>query len=366
MEGIAVTDGNSPFGPYHVYFSNADYNPAEPGYPSLLNDFAKISVTRDAFMMFYDEFPLSGSLPGMGGGFFNGAQEFAFRKSALEQGLPVKKNGKPNPAVTVARENMGHIPTPDGTCARDKILHQGGITCWVAVIPAQPVAGQFDNNHGGTGFMEGSLDFYGFLPLATSGDNRIAAWAWTGLSALNSSGCGSCSSAIRFQGQLFSGVDRYYDPETVNFGGIFAPQRSGPIPLGDDCSVISGTTGPCPEGGINTNGDNLTQVSQAQGQLWTATSTQIAQTYTRANAEIHMGAVYWVVNKRSIRQDRQVHLDQPGVRLAETRGPVHAGHGRHPQQRRQGNHAVHADRQRRADRSRPRRLFPKHRLRPAD
>ena len=27
-EGIAVTDGNNPFGPYHVYFSAADYNPA--------------------------------------------------------------------------------------------------------------------------------------------------------------------------------------------------------------------------------------------------------------------------------------------------------------------------------------------------
>ncbi len=88
-EGIAVTDGNNPFGPYHVYFSSADYNPAEPGYPSLLNDFAKISVTRDAFMMFYDEFPLlPGTLPGIGGGIFNGAQELAFRKSALEQGLP--------------------------------------------------------------------------------------------------------------------------------------------------------------------------------------------------------------------------------------------------------------------------------------
>jgi len=120
-EGIAVSDGNSPFGPYHVYFSQADYNPAEPGYPSLLNDFAKISVTRDAFMMFYDEFPLSGSLPGIGGGFFNGAQELAFRKSALENGQPVQlNNGQPNPAVTVAIENMGHIPTPDGTCARDK------------------------------------------------------------------------------------------------------------------------------------------------------------------------------------------------------------------------------------------------------
>lgn len=318
-EGIAVTDGPNPFGPYHVYFSNADYDPAEPGYPSLLNDFAKISVTRDAFMMFYDEFPLlPSSLPGFGGGIFNGAQEFAFRKTALEQGLPVTlSNGQPNPAVTVARENMGLIRTPDGTCARDNVLHMGGITCWVAVIPGQPVAGRFDNSHGGTGFMLGSLDFYGFVPLATSGDNRIAAWAWTGLSALNSNGCGSCGAAIRFTGQLFSGVDQYYDPETVNFGGIFAPQRNGPIPLGDECgaaglSVGSPPPASCPEGGITTNGDNLTQVSQAQGQLWTATSTQIAQTYTRANAEIHMGAVYWVVGTSSFDTTRRFTLTSQG------------------------------------------------------
>ena len=110
-------------------------------------------------------------------------------------------------------ENMGHITTPDGTCARDNVLHEGGITCWVAVIPAQPVAGQFDNDHGGTGFMLGSLDFYGFAAISpTSGDNRIAAWAWTGLSALNSKGCATCNANVRFTGQLFSGVNRYYDP----------------------------------------------------------------------------------------------------------------------------------------------------------
>jgi hypothetical protein len=314
LEGIAVTDGSSPFGPYHVYFSNADYNPAEPGYPSLLNDFAKISVTRDAFMMFYDEFPLLSSLPGIGGGIFNGAQEFAFRKSALEQGLPVKlANGQPNPAVTVAIENMGHIPTPDGTCARDNVLHQGGITCWVAVIPAQPSAGQFDNSHGGTGFMVGSLDFYGFVPLATSGDNRIAAWAWTGLSALNSPGCATCNASIRFGGQLFSGVDRYYDPETANFGGIFGPQKNGPIPLGNECGAAGlSVFASCPEGGLATNGDNLTQASQAQGQIWTATSTQIAQTYTRANAEIHMGAVYWVLGTRSFDSTGKFTLTSQG------------------------------------------------------
>jgi hypothetical protein len=304
-EGIAVTDGNNPFGPYHVYFSNADYNPAEPGYPSLLNDFAKISVTRDAFLMFYDEFPLlPSSLPGFGGGFFNGAQELAFRKSALEAGLPtVLKNGKPNPAVTVVRENMGLISTPDGTCARDKVLHEGGITCWVAVIPAQPVGSQFDNAHGGTGFMLGSLDFYGFAAVSpTSGDNRLAAWAWTGLSALNSNGCASCNASIRFTGQLFSGVDRYYDPELTSngFQGSVGAQRNGPIPLGDECGAAGQSVfASCPEGGIQTNGDNFTQVSQAQGQLWASTATQIAQTYTRANAEIHQGAVYWVVGTKS-------------------------------------------------------------------
>jgi hypothetical protein len=317
-EGIAVTDGPNPFGPYHVYFSNADYNPAEPGYPYLLNDFAKISVTRDAFLMFYDEFPLNGSQPGIGGGFFNGAQELAFRKSALEQGLPVNlSNGQPNPAVTVATENMGHINTPDGTCARDNALHQGGITCWAAVIPAQPVAGQFDNSHGGTGFMLDSLDFYGFVPLPSSGDNRIAAWAWTGLSALNSNSCATCGAAIRFSGQLFSGVDKYYDPE--NLAGA---QKTGPIPLGEECGAAglsSGSPPPasCPEGGLATNGDFLTQVSQAQGQLWGATPTEVAQTYTRANAEIHQGAVYWVVGTRSFDQTGKFTLTSQGYVTAQ-------------------------------------------------
>ena len=314
LEGIAVTAGNNPLGPYHVYFSHADYNPAEPGYPSLLNDFAKISVTRDAFLMFYDEFPLlPGTLPGFGGGIFNGAQEFAFNKSALEQGLPVRMNGKPNPAVTVARVNMGLIRTPDGTCARDNILHMGGITCWVAVIPAQPVANRFDNSHGGTGFMIGTLDFYGFVPLATSGDNRIAAWAWTGLKALNSSGCAACGASIRFQGQLFSGVKRYFDPETANFGGIFSAQRTGPTPLADQCGAAGlSPFASCPEAGLATNGDNLTQAAQAQGQIWTATTTQIAQTYTRANAEIHNGTVYWVVGTRSFDQSRRFTLTSQG------------------------------------------------------
>ena len=70
-------------------------------------------MTRDAFLLFYDEFPLKGSLPGFGGGFFNGAQQFAFDKTALEQGRRVTlSNGSPNPNFNVAHQNMGLLAHP--------------------------------------------------------------------------------------------------------------------------------------------------------------------------------------------------------------------------------------------------------------
>ena len=297
-EGIAVTKGNSPYGPYNVYFVNANYNQAEPGAPFLLNDFAKIGMTRDAFLLFYDEFPLDGG--GFGGGFFNGAQEFAFNKTAMERGVPVTRtNGSPSPGFNVAIENMGLLRTPDGTCASDNTYHQGGVTCWYSVIPAEvPDAADWDNSHGGTGFMANTLDFYG------QSDNRLAVWEWTGLSALHSPNCLSCA-RLRFGGQLFSGVDRYYDPP-VTPSGVLAPQKIGPIPLGDECgkaglSVGNPPPASCPENGLATNGDNITQLSQAGGHLWAPVSTEVSQTFSSqpTTPELHMGAVYWVLGTQT-------------------------------------------------------------------
>jgi hypothetical protein len=292
-EAIAVTEGSDPFGPYNVYFLNANYNPAEPGYPYLLNDFVKIGTTQDAFLLFYDEFPQSGSAPGIGGGFFNGSQEFAINKHALEAGLPVSlRNGNPNPFFTVAIENMGLLPTPDGTCYSDNQFHQPGFTCWYAMIPAAPPdPTQFDNSHKGSGFMLGTLDYYG------QGDTRIAVFDWTGLEYLNSPNCVRCGD-IQFGGQLLSGVSYYYGE------GFIAAQKKGPIPLGEECgaaglSVGTKTTPPpksCPEGGIATNGDYMTQVSQAQGNLWGATTTAVSQTYlSEPTPEVHQGVIYWVI-----------------------------------------------------------------------
>jgi hypothetical protein len=302
LEGIAVTTGSSPFGPYNVYFLNANFNPREPGVPFLLNDFAKISVTRDAFLLFYDEFPLRGN--GVGGGFFNGAQEFAFDKNALETGMPVAK-------VTVAYENMGLLKTPDGTCFSDNKLFEPGVACWIGVIPAVAAGpGQFDNSHGGSGFMLTNLDFYGL------GGNQLAVFDWTGLKALNSSGCSACS-GIRFGGQLFSGLQHYYDPSFLGATSpstFLAPQKAGPIPLGDECGKAGlSTVAHCPEGGISTNGDNVTQAAQGSGQLWTGADTEIVQTYASSNTpETHAGAAYWVVGTRSFDQTGRFSLTSQG------------------------------------------------------
>jgi hypothetical protein len=311
FEGIAVTKGSSPFGPYNDYFLDANYNPAEPGAPFLLNDFTKTAVTRDTFELFYDEFPQV--TPGIGGGGFNGAQEFAFDKRALELGLPVTlPNGKADPLFNVAIENMGLLATPDGTCVSDNKFHRAGVTCWFSVIPTMPPdPAQYDNSHGGSGFMIDNLDYYG------QGDNRIAVFDWTGLSALDSPGCVACG-LVHFGGQLFSGVNFYFGE------GAGAAQKAGPIPLGDQCGAAGLSTGTpppasCPEGPVATNGDNFTQGSQSQGQLWGALSTETSQSFAGEPApEVHQSAAFYVVGTKS--------FDRSGVFTLTSQGYVSPAH----------------------------------------
>ena len=69
----------------------------------------------------------------------------------------------------------------------------------------------------------------------------MAAWDWTGLSNLNSSGCGSCS-GVNFGGQVFTGQQPYYGPENLFGVGNLAPQKAGPIPLGDECGAAGLST----------------------------------------------------------------------------------------------------------------------------
>jgi hypothetical protein len=304
-EAIAVTVGSSPFGPYNVYFLNANYNPAEPGYPYLDDDFVHVATTRDAFLLNYDEFAL-GPIPGLGGGDFNGSQAFAFSKTAMELGLPVSLGGVPNPLFNVARENLGLLSTPNGTCAGS-----GDVTCWYAAQPAvAPDPSQFDNSHLGSGFILATLDFYG------NGDDRLAVFDWTGLANLNSLACITCF-GVRFGGQLLSGVEPYYGE------GQLGAQKAGPIPLGDECGAAGLEGSPpaytsCPEGGIATDGDFVTQLDYAQGQIWGAVDTEVNQTFAGGPTETHQGAAYWVIGTDS--------FDKTGVFTLTSQGYVSAAH----------------------------------------
>ena len=220
--------------------------------------------------------------------------------NALEFGEPVTfEGGTPNPFFTVAIENMGYLATPEGLCP---------IACWYETIPAQaPSPQDFDNSHGGSGFMVGSLDFYG------AGDRRVSVFYWTGLANLNSPNCSTCS-GIQFGGQLFSHTAFYYGE------GFLAAQKAGPVPLGDVCGAagLAGVTS-CVEGGIATNGDGATQASQGNGHIYAAISTEIAQSFaSESTPEVHQGALYWVFGTDS--------FDRSGILSFTGQGYVSPAH----------------------------------------
>jgi hypothetical protein len=303
-EAIAVsTTANPTATSWNVYFVDPNtISPTDPGAGQLLNDYAKTATTRDAFLMFYDEFNLgtlpSGPCPGTFGCFaFNGAQQLAIQKSALELGYA---------HANLVHENMGTDPSiqpPDGSCNSGPTA---GLTCWFQVIPASsPSSSEFNNNYGGSGFMVATTDFQAFevppLP-PSSGDNRAAVFFWRGLSNLNSFRCGACG-GTSFGGQLFTGLKSYIDngescPASAGNPCGLGPQKTGTLDLGTYCKLVGAASQPCPESGLATNGDGATQATYSAGQIWFAVSTLISQKFGSAS-EIHMGAVYYVVGTKS-------------------------------------------------------------------
>jgi hypothetical protein len=303
-EGLAVsTSANPTATTWNVYFVDPNsISPTDPGAGQLLNDYAKTATTRDAFLMFYDEFNLgklpSGPCPGTFGCFaFNGAQQLAIQKSALELG---------DASVNLVHENMGTDPSiqpPDGSCNNSS---NAGLTCWFQVIPATSPTGDFNNSYGGSGFMVATTDFQSFEipPLPPSaGDNRAAVFFWTGLSNLNSTHCNKCG-RISFGGDLFTGLESYTNntESCLASGGqpcSLGTQRAGTLDTGTYCNeVVGAASDPCPESGLATNGDGATQASYAGGQIWFAVSTLLSEKFGH-RSEDHMGGAYFAVGTQS-------------------------------------------------------------------
>jgi hypothetical protein len=310
-EGIAVSQTSNPMGAYNVYFLDPNYVNNDPGSasnggPTILNDFAKQGLTANAFLLFYNEYnDVAAGLAGPSG--FNGAQEFAFSKTALETGASAS-------SVNVVYENMAVAaniyPIPasasfqplPGVCDPNANPATNFDLCWIGVIPAQtPDPSHYDKSNGGTAWMVASLDLIGF------GDDRVATFTFTGLCNLDSS-CAS-PTTVKFGGTLYETPQIVYMDEgfacPIQFGGFcgLATQKAGPIPLGDNCgnpifadSVIAAS---CPESGLATNGDETNQASYAHGQIWAAVSTLVTQSFRESN-EMHVGAAFWAIGSSSV------------------------------------------------------------------
>ena len=68
-----------------------------------------------------------------------------------------------------------------------------------------------------------------------------------------------------------------------------APQRRGTLDLGTYCEALGlASESTCPEQGIATNGDGVTQASYSGGHLWFAISTLVSETFG-TSSEIHVG-----------------------------------------------------------------------------
>jgi len=305
-EGIAVSTNNNPLSSsWNIYFLDPNkVSPNDQGAGYLLNDYGKQGNTRDAWLFGYDEFILNPKYippcPAFGCISFNGAQELAFQKKALELGYNT---------VNAVHENMGTDPfiqPPDGNCSNGP---GAGTDCWAAVIPAGSPDGDFNNSNGGTGFMSAALDFNSFATLTGNGDDRVAVFYWTGLTNLNSFNCNACQ-AISFGGQILSSEPYTNDgqecPASQGDPCSVAPQRLGTIDLGTWCGKMGlAKVSKCPEQGIATNGDFEEQSSYANGHVWFSLSTLLNETFG-SSSEIHTGAAYFIVDTSKFNASQQL------------------------------------------------------------
>jgi hypothetical protein len=162
---------------------------------------------------------------------FRGAQVYAISKTALTTGTP--------PSITATRfHNLTEAEGP-------------AFSLQPATVPPD---GTFDTDNGGTEFLVGSLDFTGTL------DNRLAVWAFTNTSSLN-----TASPALTLSEAIIT-TEVYGQPPS-------AQQKSGPTPLLD--LLFSALHIRNHLELVASNDDRMQQVELANGELWTSLNTVI-------------------------------------------------------------------------------------------
>ena len=251
-ELIAVSQTGDPTGTwnlYSFYATDDGFNgtPAHPNCPCL-GDQPLIGADANGFYISTNEFPLF-----VNG--FNGPQLYAISKSALESGAS---------PLAVNQINVGGLPTPD----------PGGI--WYSLQPATtPPGGSYASGNGGTEYFLSALQFF----VKPSLDNRIAVWALTNTSSLN-----SVTPSLELTDSIVQS-EVYGQP---NFG---AQQAPGPTPLGSTVIPLLGGK-PAPEELLAGNDDRMNQVVYAGGDLWSGVNTILSP----PSGPTRVGIAYFIVS----------------------------------------------------------------------
>lgn len=264
-EFVLVSQGTTPIGKYNIYSLNVTNDSQTTNCPCF-GDQPLLGADANLLLLSTNEYPVFSAG-------FNGAQLYAFDKSALASGATT---------VDLVHFNIGQtINPPDGNCAAS-----GGAYCFYSVDPTvAPTTGSYDPSDSGTAWAVSSLDFTG------AGDTRLAVW-----SIENTSTISSASPSLTLTLTLLTGLEFYGSL------GQLVSQASGAIPLGRDSAFGLSFTGhggggcvaACPVGKLASNGDGTwNAASYAQGAIWVAVST-VAKSGGSGSSTV-MGAAYWVI-----------------------------------------------------------------------
>jgi hypothetical protein len=191
------------------------------------------------------------------------AQVYALSKAALLSGT--------TPAVISF--DTATIPVP----AEDQGQPGGIVPVWSSLQPAfSPPGDSSAEPSGGAEFFMSQLDFY------YKGDHRIAVWALTNTSSLETS-----SPSLQLKHKVIETLDPSHTYTAPVFG---VDQKDGPHPLGDTCG--------CALEQINANDDRMNQLMLTNGTLWSGVNTAlpaIDPAGTGRDTDLRAGIMYFQV-----------------------------------------------------------------------
>jgi hypothetical protein len=242
VEELAVSQTGDPRGKWNIYRIDTTDDgthgtPSHTGCPCF-GDQPDIGADANGFYISTNEFPIF-----VNG--FDGAQLYAISKAQLAAGAA-------NPTIV----HIGGNPTTlaEGTAGSV----QPGST---------PAGGSFETAQGGTEYFLSSLDFTNTL------DNRIAVWALTNTSSLN-----SASPSLNLSNVVIESEDYGIPPSAL--------QEDGPLALG---TALFGASAHTPL--LDAGDDRMHPVTFAAGKLWGGVETVVKT----ANAGTQAAIAYFVV-----------------------------------------------------------------------